>query len=297
MAASQFNRYIWLVDTIRRAGRISRQDINRRWAVSSLNDSKETFIHERTFHRYKDAIQELFDIEIRCDRAAGGLYYIAGTGNESRTKQWLLSQFAVSNSLHESRQLQGRVLYESIPRGTEYLTQIVEAMRDNRKMRMSHQSFTSPEPHLYIIAPYCLKVFKQRWYLFGKTTEYREPRIFALDRIISLETLTDTFTLPKDFDAEAYFIKSYGVFVGEQFKPEKIRVRVIPEVAAYLRSLPLHHSQKEEEPCVFSWFVAPTFDFFMELRTHGSNLEVLSPAWLRDEFREEAEKTVMLYKN
>ena len=297
MAASQFNRYIWLVDTIRSAGRISRQDIDRRWADSSLNDRKETCIPERTFHRYKDAIQELFDIEICCDRAAGGLYYIADAGNESRTKQWLLSQFAVSNSLNESRQLQGRVLYENIPGGTEYLTQIVDAMRDNRKLRMTHQSFASTEPHPYIIAPYCLKVFKQRWYLFGKTTEHREPRIYALDRIISLETLPDTFSLPKDFDAEAYFTSSYGVFVGRQFKPEKIRVRVIPEVAAYLRSLPLHTSQKEEEPCVFSWFVAPTFDFFMELRTHGSNLEVLSPVWLREEFREDAEKTVQLYKN
>ncbi len=89
MAASQFNRYIWLVDTIRSAGRISRQDIDRRWADSSLNDRKETCIPERTFHRYKDAIQELFDIEICCDRAAGGLYYIADDGNESRTKQWL----------------------------------------------------------------------------------------------------------------------------------------------------------------------------------------------------------------
>ncbi|MBQ7449257.1 MAG: hypothetical protein IJS73_05570 [Paludibacteraceae bacterium] len=69
-----------------------------RWANSSLNDTKENYIPERTFFRYKDAIEELFDIEIACDRSAGGLYYIAYSGYEGRTRQWLLSQFAVQNS-------------------------------------------------------------------------------------------------------------------------------------------------------------------------------------------------------
>ena len=298
MAASQFNRYIWLVDTIRSAGRISRQDIDRRWARSVLNEKGENALPERTFFRYKEAVQELFDIEILCDKSAGSVYYIADDeiGGLGSAKRWLLSQFSLSNALHESRELKGRILYENIPGGTEHLTKIVEAMRDNRLLRMIHQSFTTAEPHPYVIAPFCLKVFKQRWYLFGKTTEHPEPRIYALDRIVSLETLSDTFQLPKNFDAEAYFTASYGVFIGRQFKPELIRVRVIPEVAAYLRSLPLHHSQKEEEPCVFSWFVAPTFDFIMELRTHGSDLEVLSPVWLRDQFLQEAEKTIRLYK-
>lgn len=298
MAASLFNRYIWLVDVISSAGRITKADIDRRWAQSRYNERGENEIPERTFHRYKDAIQELFDIEIRCDKQAGAVYYIADDeiGERGSAKRWILSQFALGNSLHESRELKGRILYENIPGGTEFLTQIVEAMRDNRLLRMTHSRFLSDDKHEYVIAPWCLKVFKQRWYLFGKTTEYPDPRIYALDRIAALETLPDTFCLPKDFDAEAYFTSSYGVFVGRQFLPELISVRVIPEAAAYLRSLPLHFSQQETEPCVFSWYVAPTFDFIMELRTHGSDLEVLSPAWLREEFLKEAEKTALLYK-
>ena len=261
MAASQFKRYIWLVDTIRSTGKISRQDIDRRWAKSPLNEQGESRLPERTFFRYKDAVENLFDIEIACDRAAGGLYYIKSDTDESRTKQYLLSQFALNNSLQESRQLDGRILYEDIPAGTEYLTVIVEAMRDNRKLLITHKTFSEENPKTYHIAPYCLKVFKQRWYILGKTDEHHDVRLYALDRILSLETLSSKFTLPKNFDAQSYFAGCYGVFRGKQFKPELVRVRVVPDAAPYLRSLPLHSSQQEPEPCVFTWFVAPTFDF------------------------------------
>ena len=65
MAASQYNRYIWLVETIRRAGHISRADIDRKWADSRYNDNKESALPERTFFRYRNAIEELFGIDIK----------------------------------------------------------------------------------------------------------------------------------------------------------------------------------------------------------------------------------------
>jgi hypothetical protein len=77
MAASELlNRYIWLVDLIYRTGGITREEINRRWANSRYNVDNEDEIPERTFHRHKDAIKELFDINIVCDRSAGKVYCI-----------------------------------------------------------------------------------------------------------------------------------------------------------------------------------------------------------------------------
>ena len=227
MAASQFKRYIWLVDTIRSAGRISRQDIDRRWANSSLNENHEKAIPERTFFRYKSAIEELFEIEIGCDRAAGGMYYIVDNGFENRTRQWLLSQFSIQNSLQEGRQLQGRILYEDIPSGTQYLSIIVDAMRNNLWLQVRHCRFDSHEESVFMLAPYCLKVFKQRWYILGKNSEHKDVRLYALDRIIALETTDKTFSLPRNFDVQSYFRGFYGVFRGEQFKPEHIRVLVL----------------------------------------------------------------------
>ena len=304
MSVVQYKKYVWLVDTIRSAGKISREEIDRKWAGARINDNHESRLPDSTFFRYKNDVEELFDIEILCDRA-NGLYYINDTDINSRTKQWLLSQFAVSQSLDTSRELRDRILYEPIPEGTEFLTTIVNAMRDSRWLQVSHLRFESKEaPHIFHLAPLCLKVFKQRWYVLGfveeidsvHSTPKDEPRLYALDRIRHMETMEKTFRLPKNFDPQAYFSGYYGVFCGKQFTPERIRVRISESAAPFVRSLPLHHSQKEVEPCVFEWFVAPTLDFIQQLRTHGSEIEILAPQSLRRQFAEEARRILKMYE-
>jgi predicted DNA-binding transcriptional regulator YafY len=304
MSVSQYKRYIWLVDIIRSAGKISKEEIDRKWANARINDNHESRLADSTFFRYKNDIEELFDIEILCDRT-NGLYYIDDSDINSQTKQWLLSQFAVSQSLDTSRELRDRILYEPIPEGTEYLTTIVNAMRDSKWLQVSHLRFDSKEPpHIFLLAPLCLKVFKQRWYVLGFVEELDgvhnipkdEPRLYALDRMKHMETMEKTFQLPKDFDPQSYFSGFYGVFRGKQFTPELIRARFSEDAAPYVRSLPLHHSQQEVEPCVFEWFVAPTLDFVQQLRTHGSKMEILAPESLRKQFSEEAKRILNMYE-
>lgn len=303
MAASQYNRYIWLVETIRRAGHISRADIDRKWADSRYNDRKESTLPERTFFRYRNAIEELFGIEIKCDRVTGQ-YYIPEMEN-NRTKQLLLSEFALSQSLEKSQDIIDRVIYEDIPGGTEFLTLIADAMRENRWLLATHQRFDSAEPHVFYIAPYCLKVFKQRWYVFGAKREPGEhiainaktpTRIYALDRMRAIEATDETFKLPKGFNPRTYFSGFYGVFCGPDYKPEKIRARFDERDAPYVRSLPLHGSQKEVAPNVFEWYVAPTFDFIQQLRTYSYKMEILAPKSLRDQFAADAQKLLEMYK-
>jgi len=51
MATNQINKYVWLVDTIHRAKRISFEDINRRWLASDMSEGME--IPKRTFHKWR----------------------------------------------------------------------------------------------------------------------------------------------------------------------------------------------------------------------------------------------------
>ena len=69
-------RYVWLVETIRRAGKISLEEINKKWKISSLHNGRGG-LPERTFHRHRDALADIFGIDIRCDRSNGNVYYIA----------------------------------------------------------------------------------------------------------------------------------------------------------------------------------------------------------------------------
>ena len=114
MSVVQYKKYFWLVDTIRSAGKITKEQIDRKWSGSRYNDSHETSIPDTSFYRIRRDIEELFDIEILCDRTSGQ-YYIDDSDLNSRTKQWLLSQFAMSQSLDASRELRDSIIYESIP--------------------------------------------------------------------------------------------------------------------------------------------------------------------------------------
>lgn len=300
MSVSQYKKYIWLVDTIRANRKINKEQIDRKWSNSRLNEDHASRIPSTTFFNMRNEIEKVFDIEIKCDK---GYYYIEETDLGSQTKQWILSQFALSQSLKTSREMRENIIYEFIPSGTQYLTTIVSAISESRVLLCTHQRFDSDDPHTFYLSPLCLKVFKQRWYVLGicheldGTLDKRSPKMYSLDRVKSLELLDRTFTRPKNFDPAEFFAPSYGAFCGKDLKAEIIRVRLKEELdAKYLRSLPLHSSQKEPEPLIFEWYLAPTLDFIQQLRTYGSNLEVLAPQSLRDKFAEEAEELIKLYK-
>lgn len=293
-----FNRYIRLIDLIYSAGYITREEIDRRWSRASLNFDHESMIPERTFHRYKDAIQEMFQIDIRYNKSRG--YYIENTKDIQRDelRQWLIGTFAVENLIGESSELRRRILLEDIPSGQRHLTPIIEAMRDGVKIRIMYQSFHSAEPSTFILAPYCVRVFRQRWYVLGTSEKGKELRLYGLDRILNTERTTTPFVLPQNFDAEAFFANGYGVTVDER-KPEIVRISVDAYQANYLRSLPIHPSQEETERnndySVFQFFIVPTYEFIKELLSYGGTLEVLSPKWLRKEMKQEARTMNEIY--
>ena len=285
-----FSRYVWLVDTIYRNRGITFKEINEQWLRSANNNSKED-LPLKTFHNHRRAIEELFEINIECDRKNGCIYYIQNPDDmkHERVRSWLLNTFAVNNLINESYKIKNRILLEEIPSGQHFLARIIEAMQEGRTIEITYQSFWKEESRTFKAEPYCVKIFKQRWYLVAKSDAHEEARIYALDRIQSLTINSTKFTLPGNFDAETYFYHCFGIFVDENCKIEKVKIKVFDYQVRYLRALPLHHSQLEKEECddysVFEYFLRPTFDFYQELLSHGAEIEVLSPLWLRDEMR------------
>ena len=114
-----------------------------------------------------------------------------------------------------------------------------------------------------------------------------KPAVYALDRIVSLKESAETFQYPKDCSAETFFKDCYGVIYGTNDKAQRIVLRAYPPYINYLRTLPLHASQKElestEEYADFEYYLRPTFDFKQELLAQRDEVEVLEPAELRQE--------------
>jgi hypothetical protein len=295
-----FNRYVWLVDVVYRYRRISFEEINERWQKSSLNECEED-LPLRTFHNHRAAIEQMFGIIIDCDKRGGYKYYIDNSDDLEKggVRKWLLNTFAINNLINESHKLKHRILFEDIPSGQRYLTPIIEAMRDELKLEMTYHSFWRDEPSTFEIEPYCVKIFKQRWYVLAQTSKYQHPRIYSLDRIQDLWVTETPFKLPESFDPEAFFEHVFGIIVGEDIDPCVVQLKVFGKQSRYIQTLPLHHSQEEteiaEDYSVFSYYLSPTFDFKQEILSHGDSVEVVSPDWFREEMRESAGRMCAIY--
>ena len=299
MAKNYFNRYVWLIDVISRYGHITKRDIDDLWSRSSLNERHETEIPERTFHNHRAAILDVFGIEIGFDRGRG--YYIVNTDDldGEGIRSWLLESMSLSNLLRESADMRSRILFEKVPSSSKWLSVIVNAMRDGKALEMSYKSFKSAEPTTFETHPYCLKIFRQRWYMLAKTVGKIELRIYSLDRIIDIKVLDKALELPAGFDAADFFSDYFGIIIGHKAKPSIMEIKATAEQAKYLDSLPLHPSQTAievtPEYTIFRYCLVPTFDLKQEILSRGSTLEVLTPDWFRQEIIDELTKTLLNY--
>ena len=282
------------------SGHLTREDIDRRWSRCRYNDDHEDQFPERRFHRYRHELEEIFDIDIKCNRSRGCVYYIENKDDIGGDlgRKWLLNAMSVHSMLDQAQDISENILYEDIPLGTQYLTSIVDAIRTRTKLKVTYHNFIRNEIYDFYLAPYCLKAFKQRWYVAGcPSTHPTETRVYALDRILGMELTNDEFKYPKDFDSHHFFAPYYGVF--RNAKPTKVIIEANDKSTQYLRLLPLHASQKEikqiEDFTYFEYDIAPTFDFIQELRTHGTDIRIVEPEALVKVFKKEARKAYEMY--
>lgn len=296
-------RYVWLVDVIRQAGRLTLEEINDCWLDNStINPDHESKIPERTFHRHRDAVADLFGIDIECDRSDGNTYYISNMDaleNPSFTA-WLFNGLSIENQFAENENVKERVVFEKTLGGTEYMSTIINAISNRQLLKISYRRFNQGEEKEFDVAPYLLKQSRQRWYLLGKRADTDKLMTFALDRITSLEMRQRTFEWDKNFNAPHYFDEVVGINVDDDYDCEEVIVRVYGNQRAYFESLPLHATQRilenNEEYSDYIINVRPEYEFQHEMLRLRPDAEVLSPQWLREEMAWLNEEALKRYK-
>ncbi|MCI9606770.1 MAG: WYL domain-containing protein [Muribaculaceae bacterium] len=299
---TQLQKYTWLIETIRRAGKISHRELSERYSRNKdISDYKP--LHRATFNRWREAIWEQFHIKIECQRVGGYLYYIDNPEDidDDELKKWMLDSFAVSNLISENLELKDRIIVDQIPSGRSHLASIINAMKENKVLDLSYKAFTYTQPYHFHVEPYCVKLFENRWYMLGHNISQDKIRLYALDRICRAEMTHTRFKLPTDFNAADFFSNYFGIVVGFDIEPERIVIRSNSEHKHYLTSLPLHHSQTllrdTDDYADFELFVAPTYDFVMKLLQSGPMIEVLEPSRLRRTMKEWITPMFDLYKD
>lgn len=305
-----FKEYIWLIETIYEAGKITFAEINEKWCRTEESGGVE--FARTTFNRHRDAILDMFGVIIECDRKDGYRYYIYNKEvlNEDSVANWLFSTLSVGNMLDENVGLQDRILLESIPSGDVYLKMFFKAMRESRRIMVTYRRYGAASANSFSVAPYCVKLFKRRWYVLVRfdRPSYRNNgnsdkellSVLSLDRIEAIELLQEKFTINTDFDAETFFGECFGIVVGDGTKAERIVIRAYGLEPHYLRDLPIHHSQREIESTDdytdFELYMRPTSDFKANLMSRGEWLQVISPEWLAEDMQNWLQAAINRYK-
>ena len=299
MISKTSNRYIWVLNTLLQHRRLTFEEISCRWKDSCLGDGRPLAL--RTFHMHREAIAELFGVEVECDTSSYE-YYISSSSQlkNDKTRQWLLNSFTVSNMIEAGRNMKDRILFEEIPEGTEYLQTVIDAMQRKKELKIDYKPFNGHQS-IFHLQPYAMKVYHQRWYVVGYLKEQEGIRNIALDRILEMELTDDSFILPNDFDAEEYYAHTVGIFVNDKLKPQKVVVRVFGVHVEYMRSLPLHFSQQEiktehKEYSDFEYQLCLTPELTSQLLAMGENIEVMEPIGLREEIRKRLFAAINRYK-
>jgi len=299
MIRNLLNRYVWLVDTINRYGRITLKDLNQAWLHSDISEGKP--LARRTFFHYRDAVEEMFNINIQCDKSTFEYYIEDAQGASSqRLGSWLLDSVSMSNMLSNAHDISNRIILENVPSAREHLPVVIDALKQNRRLEFSYKSYTrSRVTDGVLLEPFFVKIFKQLWYVIGRNVNDGLIKTYALDRMSNLNLLTDTFAMPADLNPSEFFKDCFGI-ITNQNRPKRIVLRVEPTQAKYFRALPLHSSQQEQvhdSYSVFSYKMRITYDLKEEIMSHGASVEVLEPAELKMLIHNELEKALKYYNN
>ena len=279
------NKYIWLVDQLRQP--LTLNEIREKWKTSSLNDTGAPF-DRKTFRNWKEHIAECYGVSIVTNMAGKDTTYQVEPGSENASN-WLMETISTQNALSSSLALKDRILLEDIPSAGSALKTVIEAMKENRLIAFEYKDYWE-DPVEVTMRPYFVKLFRLHWKVIGplEDGDPRTIRSYALDsdRMRSLRSLDGRFTYPADFSPEAAMSGCLGTTIipNEVVPPRQIIILVWEKYNFYLKSVPLHRSQRilhegrRDGYTIFSYYLQPTDDFYQEVCRYCDSIDVLDPS-------------------
>ena len=187
-------------------------------------------------------------------------------------------------------------------RGLNHIRPLFEHIIGKQVIRISYLPFTARKPRIWVVSPYILKEYRNRWFLLGKVKGKNDLRIMALDRIEEIKlTYGETFEMLPDFQPDTFFDDVIGVTKSLHDKPSEILFKVIGEQAQYVLTKPLHSSQriverhKKDRSVTFAMKVVINYELERLLLGYGENIQVLQPLSLAKRLCESHRQSAELY--
>lgn len=297
--SKDIRRYLVILELLENEDLVTTKQIELEQKKQGLGFSTSTLSRDYIF---------LVDIgfKIHLDNSKGYSLEIENT-EEFAFLTNLFKRIALSNLLNKSITLEKETHKylalddTSLVKNFQYFDIILEAIKNRKEISFQHHSFyhtDRKEPKTHTIKPHLLKEYQNRWYVLGEVEE--GFRVFGLDRVADLKVLDNKPFKNKTEEANQKLSHTVGLNFSDH-DPTKMVLRFDSSQKPYLESLKLHRSQKEvvEDSSDFytiQLFVSYNFELKQQLLKYGSLVEVVEPAFVREDIQNEIEKALKVYK-
>ena len=170
--------------------------------------------------------------------------------------------------------------------GLDFITPLYNAIKNKKVLSIAYKSFNDNEIKTYVLHPYFLKHYNNRWFLFGLNDELKKIQNIALDRIQSFEESSNLYQDNESIDFSHYFDDVVGVTVNKQKPLERVVLSVANSLLPYIETKPLHSTQKiiyrGEKSTEIAIDIVPNYELKSLILSHGERISVVKPLDLRE---------------
>lgn len=239
----------------------------------------------RTLQRDIKTIEEVFGMEIQNVKGKG--YRIVGRDPvyTDRFKE-LLSEIEILSTVGSDSGTRDYIIPEQRRMTFSVdIQKILRSIKQRRNVRFSYSLLRlGGKEAEYLAEPYFLKQSQNRWYLVAMVEGIL--KCFELGRFVSFKVLDEEFSRDESVQAENLFRDCFGIWDDPKMSVEDIRLRFSPLDGRFIKTLPIHSSQKivaeTNEYVEVTLRLKITNDFVMALLSRSSSIEILAPQSLKD---------------
>lgn len=251
--------------------------------------AKDVASSQKTFDRDKKLLMEM-GIEIKFKRST--MTYQIINESFSENSQTIFDNILLINAYKQTENNSEIMIFEKRQAsGLHNLEGLIFAIKNSKIITFNYTKNWEGISTKRVVEPYALKEFKNRWYLLANEVDGKDffLKTFGLDRISDVEVNSKTFK-KQEVDIDKLFVNSFGIISTLDQIPETIILSFDYEQGKFIKTLPIHHSQKvlidNDSEYRIELTLVPTYDFYQELLTHTGRMKIISPENVRDKYFE-----------
>jgi predicted DNA-binding transcriptional regulator YafY len=297
---TKFERCLWIVEKLLSNNTLSFEGIKEKWEESFGKNYEE--LYQKKLSRDIKHIADCFGLDIEYSPAIRG-YFLK---NKDAIKNealytYLLDAFHVRELNTLAVRHKDKIMFQDTPTGVEHLKIMLNAIGAKKTVIFDYHSYYLPDKYMHFeIIPCFLRMFEGRWYLICEYLDRSKVLVLALERMKNVTVETTTRECSPQINPDDYYGECFGIIHDDE-KPVVIRLKVYNKQIEYIRSQPLHPSQKEIEVTdtyvIFSYYLRPSFDFMQKILWNREMVEILSPKKVRDDIKSLIEQILAYYKD